>query len=295
MAMHRKLDRRSFLKRGATTVATLTLAPPLMAFRSGDSLFAPDAEAIPGWDAHDPASTLQVDHGPWAALLQKLHVTDEAGVARLRYGAAAVEDRANLDAYLARLAATPVAKLNRPEQFAYWTNLYNAETIRTVLAHYPVRSIQDIDTSPGLFSSGPWKAKTIRVGDASLSLDDVEHGILRPYFPDPRIHYAVNCAAIGCPNLRNEPFLAARLEQQLEEQAAAYVNDSRGVSFDREGRLVVSRIYAWFCEDFGDTEAGVLAHIRQYARPNLQRRLRGVSRIEDARYDWALNDAATAG
>lgn len=285
--MKDKIARRTFL--------TGALAAPLLGFRSSDSLFAPSAEAIERWRPRDPVAAIRVDHGGWAKLLGKLRTIDAAGVARIRYGAATADDRQALDTYIADMGALPVARLARPEQFAYWINLYNASVVRTVLNHYPVRSIQDIDTSPGLFSSGPWKAKTIKVGDALLSLDNVEHGVLRPFFKDPRIHYALNCAAIGCPNIRGEPFVADRLDAQLREQAIAYVNDPRGVAFDREGRLVVSRIYAWFCEDFGETDQGVLAHIRKYAAPDLRRRLQGLKHIEDAHYDWALNDASSTG
>lgn len=273
-------------------ILTAGLAIPLLAFRSGDSLFAPSAKAIERWRPHDPSSTTTVDHSAWAAILARLHVMDDAGVARVHYGRATTEDRQAVTAYLIAMAAVPVARLNRSEQIAYWINLYNAGVLSTVLAHYPVRSIQDIDTSPGLFASGPWKAPDLRVGGTALSLDDIEHGIIRPFAKDPRIHYAVNCGAVGCPNLLGEPYVADRLDAQLDAQAAAFVNHPRGVAFDREDRLVVSRIYAWFCEDFGDTDAGVLTHIRQYAAPDLLRRLRGVTRIEDARYDWALNDAA---
>jgi hypothetical protein len=122
-----------------------------------------------------------------------------------------------------------------------------------VASHYPVRSIRDISLGGGLvatLSGGPWKAKVAKIQGIELSLDDIEHGILRPVFKDPRVHYAVNCASIGCPNLRTEAFTGAKLSQQLDSAAGDYVNSSRGVRFEN-GRGVVSSIYVWFEEDFG--------------------------------------------
>lgn len=279
--------RRSLLIAGAGVAVS--------AFRPGDSLFAPKADLIARWRAHDPNGDVVADHDAWADLLSRRLSVDRAGVARVAYGDFTSADRRQLDDHLARLAAVDVDRMTRPRQYAFWLNLYNAAVVQTVLTHYPVRSIQDIDTSPGLFSNGPWKAPAVRVGGATLSLDDVEHGVLRPIFKDPRIHYAVNCAAVGCPNLRGEPYVSARLDAQLDEQARLYVNDPRGIGFDRRGGPVVSRIYAWFCEDFGRNDAEVLDHIRRYAAPDLLRRLNGVDEIAETRYDWALNDAATAG
>ena len=123
-----------------------------------------------------------------------------------------------------------MTQLNQSEQFAYWVNLYNAKTVDLVVAHYPVRSIRDIGIS-GLLATGPWGKKVVRVEGVDLSLDDVEHKILRPLWRDPRIHYAVNCASAGrCPNLARSAYTGASLEAMLKVAARDYVNSPRGAS-----------------------------------------------------------------
>ncbi|MEQ8250699.1 MAG: DUF547 domain-containing protein [Oceanibaculum nanhaiense] len=250
---------------------------------------APEAELWARWTVHNPAATASVDHTAWDAFLKRHLRPGDDGVTRLDY-AAAQADAAPLDAYLERLSAVPVSRLNRDEQRAFWINLYNALTVHTVLAHYPVDSIRDIRISPGLFSIGPWGRKLISVEGEPLSLDDIEHRILRPIWRDPRVHYAVNCASIGCPNLLPEAFTAANTERLMEAGAHAYVNHPRGVSL-ADGRLVISSIYDWFEADFGGGEAGVLAHLRRHAAPELAAALAARREIDDHRYDWTLNDA----
>ncbi|MDP6709716.1 MAG: DUF547 domain-containing protein, partial [Alphaproteobacteria bacterium] len=140
----------------------------------------------------------------------------------------------------------------------------------------------------GLFAIGPWDKKLFRVAGVALSLNDVEHRILRPIWRDPRIHYAVNCAALGCPNLQGEAFTGANTERLLEAAARAFVNHPRGVMVKGE-RLVVSSVYVWFQEDFEGTDTGVIRHLKRYAEPPLEAALDGVERIEDHAYDWRLN------
>ena len=183
-----------------------------------------------------------------------------------------------------------IRKFSRPEQRAYWTNLYNALTVKVVLDHYPVASIMKIDISPGLFAKGPWKKKLLAIEGEKVSLDDIEHRILRPIWKDPRTHYAVNCASLGCPNLPMQAFTSANTEELLDAGARAYVNHARGARIDK-GRLTVSSIYDWFESDFGGSEAGVIEHLRKYAEPALAKQLAGVKRIADDDYDWSLNDA----
>ena len=257
---------------------------------------APASDLWPRWTTHDPASTLTVDHTAWDTFLSRYRSQNAAGVALVDYRAVTAADRQALDDYLQQLSSTPVDSLSRPEQFAYWANFYNALTVKVILDHYPVDSIRDIDISPGLFSNGPWGAKLVTVAGEALSLDDIEHRILRPIWQDPRIHYAVNCAAIGCPNLLPRALRPATLEADLETAARAYVNDPRGARVDADGDLVVSSIYDWFEEDFGGSEIGVLAHLRQYAEGPLADALAGRTRIDGDDYDWSLNQArATSG
>ena len=160
-----------------------------------------------------------------------------------------------------------VSGLNRVEQKAYWINLYNALTVKVVLGRHPVKSIRDIRLG-GLFSSGPWDARLATVEGEKVSLNDIEHRILRPIWRDNRIHYAVNCASVGCPNLAAEPYTAANTERLLDEGARAYVNHPRGL-FGEKGRITASRIYDWYREDFAASEKGLVDHFRSYAAPAL--------------------------
>ncbi len=262
----------------------------LMIVAAHPATAAPKADPWPRWAAHDPGSTAVIDHGPWRRFLATYLVGGEDGVNRLRYGRVSAADRRELEVYLETLGAIPISGFRRTEQLAYWVNLYNALTIRVVLDHYPVVSILDIATSPGWFSIGPWRKKLIRVEGYELSLDDIEHRILRPIWRDPRIHYVVSCASTGCPNLRRDAYAGATIEATLTAAARDHVNNWRGVMFDR-GVLYVSSVYKWFREDFGGTNASVIAHLKAYAEPALADRLSRVRDIGGHYYDWALNDA----
>ncbi|MGB0681721.1 MAG: DUF547 domain-containing protein [Magnetovibrionaceae bacterium] len=249
---------------------------------------APKAELWDRWLAHEAGSTISVDHSEWDRLL-KTYVFDRGdGVNRVAYDHINADDAARLEAYLKRLSETPVSRLDRPAQLAFWFNLYNALTVKVILDHYPVDSIRDIDISPGLFADGPWGKKLIAVEGVEVSLDDVEHRILRPIWRDPRIHYGVNCASYGCPNLLRQAFTAQNVDTLLTKGAKAYINSPRGARFDGE-KLVVSKIYDWFEEDFGSSEEGVIAHLLLFANPDLKRRLADVAGIYDYEYDWSLN------
>ncbi len=245
---------------------------------------APRAELWPRWEKHDPASGVVVDHTAWERWLKAYVTAGADGIHRVAYARMTADDKARLAAYVDALVAVPVDRLNRPEQRALWINLYNALTVKTVLAHYPVKSIRDIDISPGLFSSGPWGRKLVRIAGEEVSLDDIEHRILRPIWRDPRLHYAVNCASLGCPNLPREAFTGGNTERLLDEGARAYATHPRGARI-AEGRLVVSSIYVWFREDFGGSDTGVIEHLKRYGA-----RLDGRTRIERDAYDWSLND-----
>lgn len=289
----RSIPRRAALRAGLRAAVLLPLALPLAGISSFEALFAPSAELWDRWQAHDPASGETIDHAGWDRLLAAYLRPDGNGVHRFAYGEVGADDSAALDSYVNGLAALPISRYNRREQFAYWANLYNALTVKVILDHYPVESIRDIDISPGLFADGPWGKTLVTIEGEALSLNDIEHRILRPIWNDPRIHYAVNCAAIGCPNLQDRAFTAGALEQQLDAAARAYVNDPRGVRVV-DGKLVVSSIYVWFGEDFdGGGEGRIIAHLKRYAGDELSAKLESIGEIDDHAYDWTLNDAAS--
>ena len=265
----------------------LVLVTPLFGFGSFESMFAPSKDLWRHWTANDPVSIARIDHSAWTAFLQKYLVPGE--VNRIRYAVVSAQDRQKLNSYTADLAALPISRYRRAEQLAYWINLYNALTVSLVLEHYPVKSIRDIDISPGLFSFGPWDKDLIAIEGERLSLNDIEHRILRPIWNDPRLHYVLNCAALGCPNLQPTAFTADDVDRRLEQAAREFIN-TRAVEV-KDKKLIVSSIYAWFAEDFGGSEGGVLDHLRRYAAPPLAAKLAIFHKIDGDAYDWRLNDA----
>lgn len=284
IARHR-IARRALL--GGLAAVSLT------GFRSLEGWLAPDAELWPRWQAHDPNGGRRLDWSRYDDWLARHVVAEPDGVNRVDYGAVTSAGLADLAAVIDALQGVRVTGLNRNEQFAYWANLYNAVTLKTVLDHYPVESIRDIDLGGGLFGGGPWGAELVTVEGVALSLDDIEHRILRPIWQDPRIHYAVNCAAIGCPNLRHRAWRAESLDDDLNAAARGFVNHPRAVRIAAatgSAGLIVSKIYDWFAEDFGGDAAGVLAHLRRHAEGETAALLAERDDIDGTAYDWSLND-----
>jgi hypothetical protein len=254
-----------------------------------ERLFVPKADLWPRWQQHDAADTRMIDHSAWETLLGRYVDTKHpSGINRMNYQTVTVDDRRGLDDYLRRLESTPISSYNRREQLAYWINYYNALTVSVVLKHYPVGSIRDIKLPPGLFTVGPWGAKLVAVEGQKISLNDIEHRILRPIWRDPRIHYGVNCASLGCPNLAGTAYTGENVQRLLTENAIAFINHPRAVSFTGD-RLVISSIYDWYEADFGGGRAGVLAHLAQYARAPLADQLKTYDGPIEDRYEWALN------
>jgi hypothetical protein len=264
----------------------LLMAIALLAAQNANA--APAAKLWPRWAAHDATSTVAIDHKVWNSFLGKYVRKGRDGINRVAYAAVTPADKAAHKTYLARMSKVRLGKYNRTEQFAYWINVYNAITVNLILERWPVKTIRQISISPGLFSRGPWGKKLFTVGGVKLSLDDIEHRILRPIWRDPRIHYAVNCASLGCPNLQAKAFTRANVYMLLDRGAYEYVNHPRAVQV-MDGELRVSSLYRWFKEDFGSSDESVITHLRRYARPALRAQLKSVSGINDGGYDWAIN------
>lgn len=236
----------------------------------------------------DPSSTKTIDHAAWDKFLASYVVEGRDGGANLvRYGAVSAADKSSLNAYVAALEAASPASLSRAEAFAYWVNLYNAVTVRLIVDRYPVKSIRSIKS--GAISLGPWDLKLITVNGQALSLNDVEHKILRAHFKDNRVHFAVNCASIGCPDLRSRAWTAASLETDLDAAARAYINSPRGVSASG-GKVKASSIFKWYAKDFGADDAAVLAYLSKHADPKLKTALAGAKKIHLYAYDWSINE-----
>ena len=251
---------------------------------------APSSALLEVWDTSDETNTETIDHGAWQNLLTTYLSSHPSGVNRFDYAAlkASDEDTAKLADYLAHLQAHDPRTYARAEQKAYWINFYNALTVQVVVNAYPVDSIRGIHES-WIPLSGPWDDVHAQVAGQELTLNNIEHGILRPIWRDNRIHYAVNCASYGCPNQSPTVFTAANTEELLDVGARAYVNHPRGVDFVDDDFLVISSIYDWYVEDFGGNQASVLAHLIQYAEAGLVARLKDFAGSVDYEYDWNLN------
>ena len=223
----------------------------------------------------------------WSQILTHYTSTDANGLVRFDYGAlkASSADMTKLKAYISGLAKQKPSMMGRKQAMVYWANLYNALTVQVVAENYPVSSIKKIKSG---VRAGPWKRKLVTVEGRVLSLDTIEHGIMRPTFKTPLVHYMVNCASIGCPNLKTTAWSAATLDEDLAAAAQAYINSPRGVKFTGE-RLQVSGIYKWFKKDFGGHEQGVLAHLLKYAQPELRAKLQNRQKIDKYAYDWNVN------
>jgi hypothetical protein len=252
-----------------------------------------------------PAAAQAFDHShaAWTALLRKhVRVLRGGQESQVRY-AGFMADRAALKTYLASLSAVPAAGFAawpKAERQAFLINAYNAFTVELILTRYPdLQSIKDLGS---LFST-PWKPKWIALLGAQVSLDDIEHAMLRKRgdYDDPRVHFGVNCASIGCPALREEAFVAARLDAQLDEQTLRFMSDRTRNRYNAaRGRLELSKIFDWFGEDFRLGHRGVAslgAFAARYAEqladtPADRERIRaGTVPITFIDYDWALNGA----
>ncbi|ALL12034.1 DUF547 domain-containing protein [Caulobacter henricii] len=239
--------------------------------------------------ADGQAGRATVVHAAFDALLARWTHDANDGVVRVDYASwrRSNPDRDGLGRYIESLSAVDPRALNRPEQFAFWANLYNALTLREVIDAWPVRSIRDIRSS--LLVAGPWKKTVARVRGVDLSLDDIEHGILRKGWSDPRVHYAVNCASFSCPNLPRKAWRGTGLGPTLDTAARAYVNHPRGVTF-KGAALTVSSIYKWYSRDFGGSDPRIIGHLAAYAAAPLKARLLQVDRIAGDTYNWSIND-----
>ena len=221
-----------------------------------------------------------VDHSIYADLLKNYIKNGRVDYAGFK------SEEAKLDTYLKILEAVDPQSLLKDEQFAFYANVYNAWTIKLILSGYPeVKSIKDLGN---LFQS-PWKKQIVRIDGEVMTLDNVEHDILRPRFKDPRVHFAINCAAISCPPLRHEPFQGDILDLQLEDSTRSFLNDPSSYKLDGN-KFYVSKIFKWFAEDF---DHDVLSFYLKYGEGELKQKLeanRKKIQIKYLDYDWSLND-----
>lgn len=263
----------------AVAVAVLFVAPA-------------DAQAKPplghAWPANQRVSMDQIDHSIFDSLLKK-HV-DGDGYVNYAAWKRSSEDRAALTGYLARLSrADQQKRSSREAQLAFWINAYNAATIEGILQEYPTTSIRNHTAK--LVGYNIWKDLPLIVGSGQYSLEQIEHQVLRK-MNEPRIHFAIVCASVGCPRLRNEAFTAKNVDAQLADNTRDFFSRSGNFRLDAaSGTLHLSSILDWFGKDFGRSQAEQLAYLKPYL-PAAAQNLAGDprARIRYLDYDWSLND-----
>ncbi|MEM6286529.1 MAG: DUF547 domain-containing protein [Bacteroidota bacterium] len=263
-----------------TLVVVLALAGALTGCRDDVSV-RPIEAAGP---VERPAS---VDHAPFTAVLQQ-HV-DAAG--HVDYAALAA-DPAGLDAYLGRLAASDPSGLPEDDRLAFYLNAYNAFTLRLVADNYPIESVLDVVGGPFIPSvNSPFSVSFAVIGGEEVSLDDIEHGIIREEYDEPRIHFALVCAAISCPPLRREAYVGDRLDAQLDDQARTFLANADKNRVDVEaGTASFSKIFDWFKDDFGGSDDDLQRFMARYYDGEARRQLEAAALdVSYGPYDWSLN------
>ncbi len=226
------------------------------------------------------SSSQPISHQIWDSLLQK-HVSDDGLVDYEGF----IRDSAQLNAYLGLLRQNHPNDKNwsRDERLAYWINLYNAFTVKLVADHYPVASIKDIKNGIP-FVNTVWDIKFIEIEGETYDLNNIEHGIIRPRFKEPRIHFAVNCAAISCPKLANRAYTAEKLDAQLTQAARAFLADEKKNQLSTDAAQL-SKIFTWYSADFKATGKSLIEYINQYAPIALDKG----ANLTYLTYDWGLN------
>jgi hypothetical protein len=232
------------------------------------------------------------DYSAWQSLLSKYYDPAKG----MSYKALKANDLAALKQLRGRMSQVDVKTLSPKDQLAYWINLYNISVVGIVVDNYPVESIRDISTDP-ITRLNVFKKPSVAVLGGALSLDDIENVKIREGFKDPRIHFAINCAAVSCPPIRPEPYVGARLDQQLDDQTRRFLTGPLGVRMKEDGgelELRVTKIMDWFADDFERWGGGRVAFLRKHLPAAQQKRLAAAKEIdlEFQDYDWALNDTS---
>ena len=239
------------------------------------------------WDASNEGNFQRMDHRLWDSILTAYLVTDHpSGINRFRYGGMSGADQDKLNRYIAHLTAQDPRTYSRLEQKAYWINLYNALVVQLILEHFPIDSIKDIGVNAkGL---GPWDQKLVEVASTRLSLNDIEHRILRPLWKDHKLHFALSCGSLSCPNLQPRAFSSTNIRTMLRDAAREYINHPRGVHLE-SGHLRASKIFSWYQSDFAGNQKTLIKVMVHYLDDKKALYLLGFQGEIEYVYDWRLN------
>jgi len=248
---------------------------------------APKAELWEEW-LPNSSTTKEQSEKPswelWQLFLERYVSADSTGLNRVDYAAVTAEDKLVLERLQNSLANIDPRGWSDNEQQAFWINSYNLSVVSLVLQHYPVASIKDIRLSfKSLFNGGPWEDKLVKVAGIKLSLNDIEHRILRPIWKDQRFHFALNCASVGCPNLSNDIYRAKTLNEQLNLAEKTFLQSPRGFLRTDNG-YQVSSIFNWYWQDFSDKKANLWEYFQE------QGLIEGPVKTFQYQYDWNLNE-----
>lgn len=239
------------------------------------------------------AAAAPPDYSAWNELLARYYDPAKG----MSYKALKAHDAQTLAGLRRRLAEVDPASLAKNDQLAYWINLYNVSVVAVVVDHYPVESIRDVSTDP-IIRLNVFKKPYVQAKGGAISLNDIENDKIRAGFKDPRIHFAINCAALSCPPIRTEAYAGSRLGEQLDDQARKFLNGPHGVRLEKDGDSLVvhtTKIMDWFGEDFDKWGGGRLAFIKRYVSPEKRGeidRAGGRVKLDYDDYSWKLNDAA---
>ncbi|MGL4561605.1 MAG: DUF547 domain-containing protein [Brevinema sp.] len=246
---------------------------------------APSAVYDAYWDVYNNNNNDSINHSKWNDFLRKYTELDKTGIVLVTYSKVTSQDHQELAEYINTLSKTPILSYSKKEQRTYWINLYNALTVKLILDFYPISSIKEIYGGP--LKVGPWNKKIITIENKEISLNDIEHRILRPLWKDSRVHFLVNCASKGCPNLLQQAITPQNYEQFAETAARSFISHTRGVS-ESNNVLVINSIFDWYSSDFGNNMSEILKYLNQYADDNTKRKLSSSNKIT-YEYDWSLN------
>lgn len=224
------------------------------------------------------------DYSAWTGLLKKYYDPAKG----MNYGGLKAADSKKLNDLREKLASVDVDSLDKKEQEAFWINYYNMNVVGKIVEHYPVGSIKDLSTDL-VKKLNVFDQKDVRFGKDVISLNDIENSRIREAFHDPRIHFAINCAAKSCPSIRPEAYTGGELDRQLDDQVKTFLNAGNGAHV-KDGKVYVTKVMDFFKDDFDKWGGGRVAFLKKYLSPDKAAALTDDASLGFDNYDWDLND-----